>query len=607
MRQCGTFKCGRLSKTFHEQCSKVCYYYTTYFSILQHIFVKTVFFRQQCTKLTANNCTVCHWKKERVDYMKKQSFIKGSLILMLSAVAAKILGAFFKIPLTNILGGIGMSYFSCAYSLFMPVYALTVTGVSSAVARMTAQSMALGMAENARKIRRTALLVFSAAGLAGSILTFLLAKPFSVYSVNSPQAAAAVAMISPAVFFGCITAVERGYYEGLSNMYPTALSQVAEGVVKVFGGLWLCGYVTSHSEDVMRFFPGITDVRAVAAAAGIMGVTLSSLGAVLFFAVLRLFSRREISAEKTVMSGRRITRELIGTALPTGISALVTNLTALIDMWTVIGCISYFGTSVQAPLGVSPEELPHFIYGSFAGIAITVFNLVPSVTNMLGKGALTCITDHWESGRRSALERSSSQAILTSLVIAVPAAAGMIVLAPEIMAFLFPRQSDEVAVCINSLRLMMPGMVFLCVSYPLFSMLQAIGKPVLPLKIMLLGTAVKLVGNLVLIPSMGVDGAALSTTICYGVILAVSLTAFVRASGVHISAAPVMGVLYAGIMCGGTAYLTASAAESHSAGEMTVIILSALTGGITYILTVLYTGKNSFGKEKILKKGTPCK
>ena len=105
---------------------------------------------------------------------------------MLSAIAAKILGAFFKIPLTNILGGVGMSYFSCAYSLFMPVYALTVTGVSSAVARMTAQSMALGMAENAKKVRRTALMVFSAAGLAGSILTFLLAKPFSVYSVNSP-------------------------------------------------------------------------------------------------------------------------------------------------------------------------------------------------------------------------------------------------------------------------------------------------------------------------------------------------------------------------------------------------------------------------------------
>ena len=92
--------------------------------------------------------------------MKKQTFLKGSIILMASAAAAKILGALFRIPLTNILGGVGMSYFSCAYSLFMPVYALTVTGVTSAVARLTARSAALGAYDNAQRVRRTALLIF---------------------------------------------------------------------------------------------------------------------------------------------------------------------------------------------------------------------------------------------------------------------------------------------------------------------------------------------------------------------------------------------------------------------------------------------------------------
>lgn len=520
--------------------------------------------------------------------MKKQNFLKGSLILMASAAAAKLLGALFKIPLTNILGGVGMSYFSCAYSLFMPIYALTVTGVSSAVARMTAQSMALGMIDNAKKIRRTALMVFSAAGFIGSVITFLLARPFSIYSANSPEASVAVAMIAPAVFFGCITAVERGYYEGLSNMYPTALSQVAEGTVKVGMGLLLCNFVTENSEAVMKYFPNITDIRAIAAAAGILGVTLSSLGAVLFFAVLRIFIRCEVSKEKTVMSRRRITRELIGSAVPVGVSAVVTNLTALIDMWTVIGCISYFGAgATHIPAGIKSEEIPQFIYGSFAGIALTIFNLVPSVTNMIGKGALTCVTSDWESGNRDSLQRSVMQGLVTSAVIAIPAAAGLGVLSSEIMTFLFPRQSDEVAICINSLRLLMPGMVFLCVSYPLFSMLQAIGKTALPLKIMLLGTAVKLVGNLVLIPFMGVDGAALSTSLCYGVILAISLAVFIKASGIHISAAPFLRAIYAGIMCGASAYLTAALLEAKSMSTAAVIIFSALIGGIVYIAIII--------------------
>ena len=96
---------------------------------------------------------------------------------MLSAAAAKLLGAFFKIPLTNMLGGVGMSYFSCAYSLFMPIYALIVTGISSSAARMTARSAATGNITEIKRIRRTALFVFSAAGLAGRLAACLLAKP----------------------------------------------------------------------------------------------------------------------------------------------------------------------------------------------------------------------------------------------------------------------------------------------------------------------------------------------------------------------------------------------------------------------------------------------
>lgn len=527
--------------------------------------------------------------------MKKQNFLKGSLILMLSAAAAKLLGALFKIPLTNMLGGVGMSYFSCAYSLFMPVYALTVTGISSAVARMTAQSAALGMYENARKVRRTALTLFSAAGLAGSLLTAVLAKPFCGYITDCPEAVTAVVMIAPSVFFGCITAVERGCCEGLSNMYPTALSQLAEGIVKMAAGLFLCSYVIENADAVLQYFPEQTDIRAVAAAAGILGVTLSSAGAALFFVFMRLFSRRKHGgSDKTVMRRREISRELVRTALPTGISAVVTNLTALIDMGTVIGCISYFGSAVTAPNGIAAEDMPHFIYGSFAGIALTVFNLIPSVTNMLGRGILPSVTAAWESHDRQALHRETMQALLTAAVIAVPAACGMGVLSGEILHFLFPKQSDEVEVCVNALRYLMPGMVCLCMSFPLFSMLQAIGRASAPLKIMLVGAVVKLAGNLALIPSMGADGAAISTTICYVMILAAALKVFVVETGIRIAFRPFSSVLYAGAMCGASAYLVSELLEMQGFGDSMILFASIAAGGAVY-LAVIFALRESLG------------
>ncbi|MDE5619408.1 MAG: polysaccharide biosynthesis C-terminal domain-containing protein [Ruminococcus sp.] len=527
------------------------------------------------------------------DFLKKQNFLKGSLILMLSAAAAKALGALFKIPLTNLLGGVGMSYFSCAYSLFMPVYALTVTGLSSAVARMTAQSIALGMYKNAKKVRSTALILFSAVGLVGSAVTFLLSKSFSVYSAGSTEASLAVAMISPSVFFGCIMSVERGYYEGMSNMYPTAVSQVIEGVVKVTAGLFLCGYVTRHSSEIMVYFPEITDTRAIAAAAGILGVTLSSVGATLFFGIMRIFGKNILSdGENTVMKRREIARELTINAVPTGISAVVTNLTALIDMWTVIGCISHFGSRINVPDGISEKEMPDFVYGSFAGIALTVFNLVPSVTNMLGKGVLPCVTEAWESRDIKSLSENSMQALLASAVIAVPSAFGIAVLAPEILGFLFPKQTDETAICINALRLLMPGMICLCVSFPLFSMLQAIGKAALPMKIMILGTVIKLVGNIILIPLISVDGAALSTSLCYAVILAVSLKLYIKHSGISLKIKSFVGIFYAGAMCAGSAYLVSGITQRLGMSRLGVLVLSVAVGGIIYLTVLAVCGSD---------------
>lgn len=513
---------------------------------------------------------------------------------MISAIAAKGLGALFKIPLTNMLGGIGMSYFSCAYSIFMPVYALTVTGLSTAVARLTAESMALGMYENVRRIRKTAHLLFSAAGILGSLLILLLAKPFSLLATGNTESGLAIAMIAPSVLFGCVTAVERGYYEGMSNMYPTALSQAAEGVVKVAAGLWLCGIAQAHSLEIMTYFPGITDPRAVSAGAGILGVTLSTVGAAVFFALLSLFRRRKKQPGEAHLQDRgRIAADLVKTALPVGVSALVTNLTAVIDMMTIIGCISHFGLRIGLPVGVSAEDAPGFVYGSFSGIALTVFNLVPSVTNMLGKGVLPSVTEAWAAGDKVRLRKFSSQALLAAAVIAAPAAVGLAVLSPWVLHFLFPRQWDEAEICVNALRLLMPGMVCLCLSFPLFGMLQGIGRASSPLKIMALGTAVKLAGNLIFIPFAGANGAAISTSICYAVILAVSLRTYIKAAGVSLKAEPFFSVVLSGLLCGGAALLVSDISARYGADGILVILLSALTGGAVYLSSLMFMKKSS--------------
>ena len=187
--------------------------------------------------------------------MKKQTLLKGSVILLTSAVVAKVLGAFFKIPLTNQLGGVGMGYFSCAYGLFLPIYALSVTGLSAAVAGTVAHHSALEDWRTVRRIRRIARLLFAGLGLLLTMVMLAGAKPFAELLAGEPDAWVCMAFMAPSAFFGCVTAVERGYYEGLQNMYPTGISQAVEAAAKLVFGLLCSQFVLEHPDWAAVYFP----------------------------------------------------------------------------------------------------------------------------------------------------------------------------------------------------------------------------------------------------------------------------------------------------------------------------------------------------------------
>ncbi|MBQ4272617.1 MAG: oligosaccharide flippase family protein [Clostridia bacterium] len=99
--------------------------------------------------------------------MKKsnESFIKGALILSLGGLFAKILGALYRIPLTNIVGSYGMGL----YQLVFPPYILFLTvaqcGVPVALSKLIAEKNQLGKPHEGKKIFQLALLILGCLGV----------------------------------------------------------------------------------------------------------------------------------------------------------------------------------------------------------------------------------------------------------------------------------------------------------------------------------------------------------------------------------------------------------------------------------------------------------
>ena len=81
---------------------------------------------------------------------QRQGYLYGTLVLAAGTVVVKLIGAGFKIPLTNLLGGVGMSCFNVAYDLYYPLYALFVSGVPVAVAKLVSEQVARGQAQQAQ-------------------------------------------------------------------------------------------------------------------------------------------------------------------------------------------------------------------------------------------------------------------------------------------------------------------------------------------------------------------------------------------------------------------------------------------------------------------------
>ena len=140
---------------------------------------------------------------------KKQSFLGGAAILAAAVVIVKLIGAAYKIPLSNILGSAGQTYFDTAYQIYNFLLTFSTAGLPLAISRMTSQAHARGLENEKRRIFSTAIWLFFGLGLVCSVLMFFRADALARFLNNSLAATAVQALASG------VLRVPAGLYAGL--------------------------------------------------------------------------------------------------------------------------------------------------------------------------------------------------------------------------------------------------------------------------------------------------------------------------------------------------------------------------------------------------------
>ncbi len=507
---------------------------------------------------------------------KRQNFMQGALILMIGGLLVKVIGAIFKIPLTNKIGADGMSLFNQAYDIYTWLYIITTAGLPVAVSRMVAESRSAGKFKQAQKILRIAFLSFFVLGIIATGAMIIFSHELASL-LSNPDAYFCIMLIAPAILFEVIMSAYRGYFQGCQNMTPTAISQIIVAVVKLGLGYALACILADNGYDTVFVAGG-----------AIFGVTAGTFLGALYLFIKRLFSKRdeEQGAVLETDDSKDIFKKMLAIVIPVTIGSSVLSVTNLVDSAVVMGML-------QDGAGLT-YETAKLVYGSYSSLARTLFNLPTALIVPLGVSVLPTISERFSSGRLGEANEVIQSAIRLTMMLALPSGFGLAFLSKPILSLLYTNQV-EIDIAAPLLTELAPAIIFVCLVSITNNMLQAIGKEKVPVVTMLIGGFIKVLLSILLVgnPAVAIKGAPISTNICYAIITLLNMLVLVRAlGGVRSIFKTFLKCLAAGAACGISAWLITTFLAGIIPSKLLTVAAICVGALVYFVLLGLLGGYN---------------
>ena len=534
-----------------------------------------------------------------------------------SFLIVKLMGMIYKILLSNQFGGVGTGLFNSAYALYNPLFMLSTAGFPIAISRMVSESVTKKRYRDVKQIHRVSVPIFVIAGCL-CFLAMVLGSFIYIKLINADNAIFAMLCLSPTIFFGCLMSIYRGYFEGMRNMVPTAISEIIEAACKLFLGLAASLLVTKYGMGQYAKTGYVFGVKCaneieaqsaiipIAIGAAITGISVGSLLGFVFLFIRYKKGGDGITAEELKSSPKprragTTLRIMVKTAIPIGLGSIIMSLADMIDSTLVqIRINNIMQTDPKALLDVYGSLIPDnvyyanethtFLYGCY-GIALTLMMLVTAVTQVFGTTALPSVTAAWTSGNKIQLKKSMETVMRVTTLVTIPSGIGMSVLAEPLLSMIYHGSgvADEVEIGSKVLTVMGISVIFIATSTPLCSMLQAIGRMDVPLKLFSVGMIMKIIVNYVLvgIPQINIQGANIGSIVCYGFVTVVALFVICRETKIIPDFISIfVKPLIAGLICGAAAYFSEIFFDMFFKQRIATI-LAVVTAIVVYLIALL--------------------
>jgi hypothetical protein len=367
------------------------------------------------------------------------NFVVQGSILAIAGILVRVIGLLYRIPLIRIIGDEGMGYYSTAYNVYAIMLLLSSYSLPLAVSKMVSARLGKDEYINANRILKAALLYATLVGFIGTMAVIYYSGWLSNSLFHLPLSQYAMLTLAPTIWIMAYLGVFRGYFQGRSTMVPTAISQILEQIVNAFvsvSAAWfLCQYAIINGRDS-------STIRAFGASGGTIGTgagAVTALVVLIFLFILETKSRKlniQNDSSGRVEGYFTISRILFFTVIPVILSTAVYNINSIIDN-------AIFG-HVMDGFGEIPETIANN-YGVYSGKYLLLINVPVAIANSLSSSLIPTLANSVAKRQRKEVRRKISIAIRFAMLVGIPSAVGLAVLAEPIMHMLFGKNDLAVA------------------------------------------------------------------------------------------------------------------------------------------------------------------
>ena len=372
--------------------------------------------------------------------------LQGS-ILAIAGILVRFIGLLYKVPMIRILGQEGIGYYNTAYEIYNIGLILSSYSLPLAMSKLIAARRVRRQYQDIRRVFFSGLTVSAAAGGLMTLLLLLGGDFITTVIFKSPSSALPLKVMAPTIFVFSIMGVIRGYFQGQGNMVPTSVSQIIEQVVHAAVSI-------AASYAFMVWFASRPNPKSYGAAGGTLGTLCGAVAALIYLAIRMLcFQRRNA---RTLRRPQKIHVETWGNVY----SALFLTLTPIIlsqFVYQLSGSVdnSMFGQIMDAK-GLTETQRATLL-GVYGGEYRLLSNVPVAIASSLGASMIPSIVQSRTCHRLKEVRYKIRMTIKFNMLIAIPCAVGMGVLAGPIMELIFHDNSELSA---NLMRIGAPAVVF---------------------------------------------------------------------------------------------------------------------------------------------------